>query len=140
MYVALIQGELFCLDFEHGVLEWKTSKIRPTRDDKHTFGDDENMISSSGHNLETAKKEFKSWVKNKVYTQVSDESQPRISIRWVYTYKNLNEKQVCKAIMASNHWMCKSMDIKTAFLLSKELDLLVYLDPPKEANVPPGYI
>ena len=32
------------------------------------------------------------------------------------------------------------MDIKTAFLQSKELNQLVYLDPPKEANVPPGYI
>ena len=32
------------------------------------------------------------------------------------------------------------MDIKTAFLQSKELDRLVFLDPPKEANVPPGYI
>ena len=42
--------------------------------------------------------------------------------------------------MASNHWMCKSMDIKTAFLQSKELDWLVYLDPPKEANMPSGYI
>ena len=36
--------------------------------------------------------------------------------------------------------MFKSMDIKTAFLQSKELDQLVYLDPPKKANVPPGYI
>ena len=32
------------------------------------------------------------------------------------------------------------MDIKSAFLQSKELDPLVYLDPRKEANVPPGYI
>ena len=32
------------------------------------------------------------------------------------------------------------MDIKTAFLQGKELDWLVYLEPPKEANVPPGYI
>ena len=43
-------------------------------------------------------------------------------------------------IMVSTHWMCKSMDIKTAFLEGKELDQLVYLDPPKEANVPPVYI
>ena len=33
--------------------------------------------------------------------------------------------------------MCKSMDIKAAFQQSKEL---VYLDPPKKANVPSGYI
>ena len=47
---------------------------------------------------------------------------------------------IALAIMASYHWMCKSMDIKTAFLQSKELDRLVYLDPLKEANVPLGYI
>ena len=41
---------------------------------------------------------------------------------------------IALAIMASNHWMCKSMDIKTAFLQSKESDQLVYLDPPKEAS------
>ena len=48
--------------------------------------------------------------------------------------------RITLAIMASNYWMCKSMDIKIAFLQSKELDQLVNLDPPKEANVPPGYI
>ena len=48
--------------------------------------------------------------------------------------------RIALAIMASNHWMCKSMDIKSAFLQSKELDQLVYLDPPKEVSVPPGYI
>ena len=48
--------------------------------------------------------------------------------------------RIALAIMASNHWMYKSMDIKTAFLPSKELNRLVYLDPPKEANVTPGYI
>ena len=32
------------------------------------------------------------------------------------------------------------MDIKTAFLQSKKLDRLIYLLPPKEANVPTGYI
>ena len=47
---------------------------------------------------------------------------------------------IALAIMASNHWTCKSMDIKTAFLQGKELDRLVYLEPPKETNVPPGYI
>ena len=169
MNVALEQGKPFWLDFEHGVLKWKESKIRPTRDDEYTFGDKKNiMISSSDYNLETAKKENSKAESKKSLHQ----GQPRISTRWVYTYKNPNDKQVCKArleargfqdrdvdnirndsptcskedlrialaIMASNHWMCKSMDIKTAFLQSKELNWLVYLDPPKEANMPPGYI
>ena len=171
MNVALAQGEPFWLDFEHVVWEWEASETRPTNDYEHTFGDEENvMISSSDDNLETAKKkELQSWVKNKVYTQISDQGQPRISTRWVYTYKNLNDKQfrllargfqdrdvgnirnnsltcykeglhIALAIMSFNHWMCESMDIKTAFLLRKELDWLVCLDPPKEAKVPPGYI
>ena len=160
--------------FEHGVREWKACEIKPTSDDEHTFGDEENiMISSFDRDLETAREnELQTWIKNKVYTQVSDQGQPRISTRWVYTHKNVNNKQVCKArlvarsfqdrdagnirkdsptcskkglhialaIMASNHWTCKSMDIKTTFLQGKELDRLVYLEPPKEANVPPGYI
>ena len=58
MNVALEQGKPFWIDFEHGVLGWKASEIKPTRDDEHTFGDEENiMISSSDHNLETVKKE-----------------------------------------------------------------------------------
>ena len=43
-------------------------------------------------------------------------------------------------VMSANSWICKSMDIKTAFLQSKKLDRLIYLLPPKEANVPTGYI
>ena len=42
MNVALEQGKPFWLDFEHGVLEWKASEIRPTRDNEHTFGDEKN--------------------------------------------------------------------------------------------------
>ena len=103
---------------------------------------------------------------------VSDKGQPRISTRWVYTHKSVNNKQVCKArlvargfqdrdagnikndsptcskegvrtalaIMAFNHRTCKSMSIKIAFIQGKELDWLVYLESPKDANVPPVYI
>ena len=99
MNVAMEQGEPFWLDFEHGVREWKAYEIRPTSDDEHTFGDEENiMISSFDRDLETAREnELRSLIKNKVYTQVSDQGQPRISTRWIYTHKNINNKQVCKA-------------------------------------------
>ena len=43
-------------------------------------------------------------------------------------------------VMSANGWVCKSMDIKTAFLQSKKLDRPIYFLPPKEANVPTGYI
>ena len=42
MNVALEQGKPFWLDLVHGVLEWKASEIRPTSDDEHTFGNEEN--------------------------------------------------------------------------------------------------
>ena len=42
MNVAMEQGEPFWLDFEYGVREWKACEIRPTSDDEHTFGDEEN--------------------------------------------------------------------------------------------------
>ena len=133
------------------------------------------MIFSSNDDLElenAKKKGLQSWVESKVYIQVPDQGQHKISTRWIYTNKNSNGKQSCKArlvarglqdkdactirndsptcskeglhialaIISADHWMCKSMDIKTAFLQSKQLDRLVYLDPPEEANVPPGYI
>ena len=43
-------------------------------------------------------------------------------------------------VTSANGWVCKSMDIKTAFLQCKKLDQPIYLLPPKEANVPTGYI
>ena len=43
-------------------------------------------------------------------------------------------------VMSANGWICKSMDIKTAFLQSKKLDRLIYLLPPKGATVSTGYI
>ena len=79
--MALEQGKPFWIDFEHGVLEWKASEIRLTSDDEHDFGDKENiMISFSDHNLETVEKELQSWVKNKVYTLVSDQGHPRMGL------------------------------------------------------------
>ena len=104
MNVAMEQGEPFQLDFEHGV---RACEIRPTSDDEHTFGEEENiMISSFDPDLETARKnELQSWIKNEVYTQVSDQGQPRISTRWVYTHKNVNNKQICKARLVARGFL-----------------------------------
>ena len=94
MNVVMEQGESFWLDFEHGVSEWQTSET-----EKHTSCDEENiMISSSNDNLElenAKKKELQSWVENKMYIQVPDQGQPKISTRWIYTNKNSNGKQTC---------------------------------------------
>ena len=48
--------------------------------------------------------------------------------------------RVALGVMSANGWKCKYMDIKTAFLQRKRLDRPIYLLPPKEANVPTGYI
>ena len=48
--------------------------------------------------------------------------------------------QVILGIRTSHGSICKFMDIKTAFLQNKQLDLPIYLLPSKEANVPSGYI
>ena len=64
------QSEPFWLDFEHAFpsnTEGKAREIRPTSEEEHTFGDAENiMISSSDHNLETAKKKKNSKAGSKI--------------------------------------------------------------------------
>ena len=44
------------------------------------------------------------------------------------------------AITASKEWNIKTTDIKSAFLQGKEMERIVYLKPPKEANVKEGII
>lgn len=172
MNVVMEQGEAFWLDFEHGVSDWQADETEENEEHHDSCTEEEVMITSADDSLEleeAKQKELQSWDKNKVYVQVPDQGQPKISTRWIYTSKNSqtfkarlvargfqdkdaenlrNDSPTCSkeglrvalAIMASNHWVCKSMDIKTAFLQSKKLERQVYLNPPKEANVPQGYI
>ena len=44
--------------------------------------------------------------------------------------------RIALGILSSYGWTCRSMVIKTAFLQSKQIDRLVYLEPPHEAKVP----
>ena len=44
------------------------------------------------------------------------------------------------AVIATNGWTCHSMDIRTAFLQSREIDRPVYVTPPPEAECQKGYI
>ena len=186
MNVILEDGEPFWLDFQNGVCEWKIMDVESNQEtdgdyvvEDENVAEDENtsyedvMIASSNHEMELAKKrELQSWVDNKVYTQVLDRGQSKISTRWICTTKVKNDNMIYKArlvakgfqdadagnirndsptcskeglrlvlgIIASHGWTAKSLDIKTAFLQSQQIDRLVYLVPPPEANVPPGYI
>ena len=42
--------------------------------------------------------------------------------------------RITLTIMASKQWMCMSLDVKTAFLQSFQLEREIFLVPPKEAN------
>ena len=101
-----------------------------------------------------------------VYEETEDHGQVCIGTRWVLTYKassvkawlvakGFQEKErvpsdsptVAKtalrtlmALAASNCWEVMTTDIKSAFLQGKELDRDIFILPPKEANVSPGWI
>ena len=44
------------------------------------------------------------------------------------------------SVISSKKWTCQSIDIKTAFLQGGEIELEVYITPPKEAGVDPGSV
>lgn len=108
--------------------------------------------------------ELENWRKFDVYSEVKDRGQPFISTRWVMSKKIDGSKTTVKArlvargfeestpiqcdsptaaketlrimlsLSSSLSWSCQTIDIKAAFLQSKEIDREVYLCPPKEAN------
>ena len=172
MNVVMEEGEPFWLDFDYGVTEWQTIEPESTSDIEQTSEVEENVMItySDAEQKKAKKKELDEWKENKVYSQVLDRGQPRISTRWVdktiersgdlktrlvakgfqdeETDKVRSDSPTCSkeglriagGIIKSQGWTPKSMDIKTAFLQSKNINRLVYLDPPPEANVPSGYI
>ena len=48
--------------------------------------------------------------------------------------------RIILAIIASKNLICNTMDVKTAFLQGKPFHRNVYLEPPQEAKVEPGYM
>ena len=100
------------------------------------------------------------------YDVVPDEGQYRISCRWVLWYKSeevrarltargFEEKEkvasdsptvdkcnvrIVLTICQSKGWVLETSDVKSAFLQGHELDREVYIQPPKEANVPRGQL
>ena len=127
------------------------------------------LVTFDSEDISIAKqKELKSWKDNKVYFEVSDRGQERVSTRWVCGKRNnkLKARLVAKgfqdpeaefirtdsptcskeglrialAVMTSNGWKLNSMDIETAFLQGNNFKRNVYLEPPPEANVAKGRI
>ena len=152
MNVVMENGEPFCLDFKDGVSEWERNRedFEDNNLEEHSSENEEEpqediMFSLSSQEMIIAKQnELQSWKENKVYTQVLDEGQSRISTMWIGTEKEgiakarlvakgyqdksadsiRSDSPTCSkeglrivlGIITSYGWTCRSMDIKTAFL------------------------
>ena len=142
-----------CIDWKNHVSEW--SKLEPDIYDIH-------LVDS---NYDEAKqKELENWKRMDVYEEVEDRGQNYVTVKWVLSEKEVDNKpmnkarlvargfeefvdrqtdspthnkesfRVAVAVISSQNWKINSLDIKAAFLQGKELDRDVYLKPPKEAN------
>ena len=114
--------------------------------------------------IEAKKVELKKLEEFKSYSVVDDEGQYRISCTWVLWYKGEDVRarlvargfeeieevaadsptvdkcnlRLALAIIASHGWTPETSDVKSAFLQGRQLDRLVTIKPPKEADVPKG--
>ena len=143
-----------CIDWEKGVKEW-------------TPIEEEVLVTSSQSDYkEEMENELQNWKKLNVYDEVDNEGQDFITVRWVYSEKEVGEKKVRKArlvargyqevlekptdsptcntesqrvalaVISSEGWDVHSLDVKAAFLQGKAIDRDLYLKPPREAGTP----
>ena len=103
------------------------------------------------------KAELDSWKKYGVYKEISDSGQKTVSTRWVVTKKGNGYKarlvirgfeegllehvdsptsdkcsvRIMLSLAKGYNWKIETMDVKAAFLQSKELDRVVYVKPPR---------
>ena len=141
------------------------TKMGETDDLAEANSSNEILMASSkldDERIDSAKqKELESWKQFGVYTEVNDDGQSAISVRWVITEKadkrvkarlvarGFEEKEDIKsdsptvskevlrsfmAICSSKNWDVNSIDIKAAFLQSEGIGRDVYLVPPVEAK------
>ena len=109
--------------------------------------------------------ELQKWKDMLVYEEVPYTHQNVVSLRWVNSSKFVNGEQTVKArlvargfqedgeilkdsptctkeslrltlnIISCSEWRCHSIDIKSAFLQGNKIGRVVFVKPPKEANV-----
>jgi transposase InsO family protein len=171
MNVRFEEGD-YCLDFENKVVDWKKQDLDSSDEQQSSFAEILLENSTSAEIQDAMEKELCSWVNNKVYSEVKDVGQSRVSTRWVLKRKHSNGKSFVKArlvargfedeeasqirtdsptcskeglrialmIIQANHWVCNSLDFKTAFLQSNPFSRDVYISPPIEAKIPEGTI
>ena len=135
--------------------------------DEWRLKDEVILLADNKHSTIEAKHlELQNWRCHKVYTEVEDEGQSYLSVRWVITVKHKDGEQLTKArlvvrgfeeedkeklrtdsptcckenlqvlfaIIASNHWKIRTLDIKAAFLQGQKVDQEIYLKLPIEAG------
>ena len=110
-----IKWTLLWKDYECGILEWETSigadQISIDEAKNPTKEASTLVTTSSNENLDQARNsELKSWIKHQVYTQVLDQDQPKICMRWVYTNKESNSKQTIKARLIIKSFQDKDVE------------------------------
>ena len=66
-----------------------------------------NTVHSDDQLDHAKRKELQNWTEHQVYTQVPDQGQPKISTRWVYTTKIVNEEQTLKARLVAKGFQDK---------------------------------
>ena len=121
-------------------------------------------LISSPEEIQAKNQELEAWKAREVYTEVKNNGQDAISLRWVMRTKDSDGKSFLKAglcargfeeeqdfrtdsptcsregvrlalsIIASMSWKLNSIDVKTAFLQGNSLQREVLVKPPKEAN------
>ena len=150
------------IDFDRDVSEWKTVGYHlPEHEELIVSSVYLQRMDTEGH---TAKlKELQSWKDNNVYTEVEDQNQSCVSIKWVMKPKIINgvnsmkarlvlrgyeeevdfrtdsptcmieSVRVLMALAATKGWEIHSADFKTAFLQGDVISRDVFIRPPKEA-------
>ena len=108
--------------------------------------------------------ELRNWCTFKVYDEVQDMEQMRMSTRWVITEKladgqksvkarlvargfeentevgsnsptaNKESLRIFLAITSTTGWKTRAIDIKAAFLQGEKINRMIFLQPPKEAR------
>ena len=147
--------------FEHRGSEWQTGESEQTKYEC-TACDEENIriLHTKDELEETRKKKIQCWVQYKVYIQVPDQKFLQDGFMLIKvpienksvkldllqeSFKTLIHAMLRMILQSFKHSIGNGnkpldMHIKTVFLQSKQLNQLVYLDLPKEDNVPPDYI
>ena len=157
-------GDVTSIDLQSDIASWEVAPIQDQSSDE-LLTNDILQAQAIDEVLAAKTKELSEWKSRGVYEEVEDEGQKRLSVRWVTTVKKENGCPTVKASLCARGFeeekefrtdsptrskesvrltcilasscgrKVQSLDIKRAFLQSKDIGRDVYLQPPKEANI-----